>query len=145
MIGSMSCTRVTGSITGKSEDVEITMLFKPNCNASSVPVISPPLAAIVKSTGSINQVPFSPIAAAVVITAPFATLTCAAEVSMKPPLPPVGALASSVPPTLTVPVFMSPIKRIVPPTFCMVRARITPVLFTTAVVSASAAFADITI
>ena len=59
--------------------------------------------AMVKSTGSISQEPLLPLAAWVVMTAPSATLTWAAEVSTKPPSPPFGAEASSVPPTLTVP------------------------------------------
>ena len=53
---------------------------------SAAPVMSPPLAAMVKSIGSISQVPLLPLGAAVVIWAVSATFTCAAEVSMKPPL-----------------------------------------------------------
>ncbi len=77
-----------------------------------------------------------------------ATLTLAALVSMKPPLPPFGADASRVPPTLTVPAPMPPSSVMVPvcalPTFCTVRASITPVLLTTEASSASAAPAVMT-
>ena len=62
------------------------------------PLMSPPVAAMVKPSGSISQVPSWPDAARVVIAAPSATFRCAPEVSMCPPSPPFGALASSVPP-----------------------------------------------
>jgi hypothetical protein len=75
---------------------------------SWAPVSSAPLAAMVKSVGSMSQLPARPWAAALVTLAEFAISTCAALVSMAPPLPPVGALASSVPPTFTVPSVMPP-------------------------------------
>ena len=106
---------------------------------SVAPVMSPPLAATVKSTGSISQLPLAPLWARVVMCASLATVTCAALVSMVPPLPPSGALASSVPPTLTLPLCMSPSSRMTPPTFCSVRASTMPLLLTTAAASASAA------
>ena len=65
------------------------------------PVMSPPLAATTKSVGSISQVPWLPLAASVVIAASGRTVTWLALVSTKPPLPPCGALASSVPATFT--------------------------------------------
>jgi hypothetical protein len=74
--------------------------------------------------------PVMPDRAKVETLALSATLTVAADVSMKPPLPPTGALASSVPARLTVPVFMSPSSMIVPPRFCNVRASTMPVLLT---------------
>ena len=49
---------------------------------------------------------------------------------MKPPLPPFGALASSVPPTL-LPAAMPPSRVMTPSWFSTVRASITPVLLTT--------------
>ena len=58
---------------------------------------------------------------------------------MKPPLPPLGAEASSLPPTLTVPAIMPPSKVMVPSWFSTVRASITPVLLTTLATSASLA------
>nr|WP_241674446.1 hypothetical protein [Candidatus Methylobacter oryzae] len=125
--------------------------------AAPIPeVLSTPLPAlIVKSTGSISQVPLLPFAAFVVILASSATLTWAAEVSMKPPFvwpsPPVplteglgsGALASSVPPTLTVPLSMSPSSLMTPLRSSTVRASMTPSLLTTVDSSASAALAVI--
>ena len=53
----------------------------------------------VKSFGSTSQLPVRPRAAAVVTKALPATSTFAALVSMAPPLPLSGALASSFPPT----------------------------------------------
>ena len=77
---------VTLLVTSRAESVAPLMLS----------VAPPPM---MKSCGSISQVPVCPWCAAVVTRAVSRTLTCAAEVSMKPPLPPCGALASSVPPT----------------------------------------------
>src|ERR1700722_5158076 len=74
----------------------IDTLPEPSEVDSCAPVSSPPVGAMLKSVGSISQEPVRPCAAAVVILAEFATSTCAAEVSMKPPLAPLGALASSV-------------------------------------------------
>ena len=82
--------------------------------AKAAPVILPPLAAMVKSFGSINQVPVLPFAAVVLIVAVFATLTLAAEVSIKPPLPFLGAEASSLPATFNVPLSMLANTLIVP-------------------------------
>ena len=94
-------------------------------------VVRPALpAAMVKSMGSINQVPVWPAGAAVLILAASATVTCAALVSMNPPLPPLGALASSVPATFTVPAAMPPSKVILPSWLTMVWASMSPVLFT---------------
>ena len=70
--------------------------------------------AIVKLVGSINQLPVLPLAAAVVIWAPSATFTLAALVSIAPPLPSLGALASMMPPTVTVPASIPAIKLITP-------------------------------
>ncbi len=99
------------------------------------PVISPPVGATVKSVGSMSQVPVRPLAAAVVTFAPFATSTTAPLVSIKPPLP-LGALASSVPPTLTVPAVMPPRSSIIPLRLSTVRASMMPVLLTTLASSA---------
>ena len=75
--------------------------------------------------------PYRPAGAAVVTLVSFATFTCPALVSMKPPLPPPGALASSRPPTLTVPAAIPPSRMMTPSRFSTVRDSITPVLFTT--------------
>ena len=90
-----------------------------------------PPAPMVKSAGSISQVPAAPDGASVVMRVAAAMFTVRAEVSMKPPSPPSGALASRTPATLTVPLCMSPSKRITPLRSPMVRAWITPVLLTT--------------
>ena len=111
----------------------------PSSLESAAPVISPPLAAMVKSCGSMSQFPYSPVAAKVVILASVATSTCAADVSMKPPLPPCGAEASSVPPTSTVPAIMPASNVMLPSCVSTVRASITPVLLTTLAISASLA------
>ena len=60
---------------------------------SAVPVMSPPLAAMVKSVGSINQVPFLPPrpgAARVLMAMLSPKRTLLALVSMKPPSPPAS-------------------------------------------------------
>ena len=65
-----------------------------------VPVMSPPVAAMVKSVGSSSQVPACPWGARVVTRAVSAILSWDAEVSMKPPSPPWSApLALSAPST----------------------------------------------
>ena len=85
---------------------------------------------ILKSAGSINQVPLLPSVAKVITFTESSIFTCDALVSIKPPLPPSGAEASSVPPTLTVPDVMPP-SSMMPPSLCSkVRALITPVLLT---------------
>ena len=94
------------------------------------PEMLPP-APMVKSCGSISQVPVRPDRASVEIRTPSAMRTFPADVSMKPPSPPSGALASRTPPTLTVPLAMSASSRIVPSRAPTVRAWITPVLLTT--------------
>jgi hypothetical protein len=112
----------------------VTLLFTSSA-ASVAPVILPPVGAMVKSTGSMVQVPVLPLGAAVVTFAVFATFTVAPEVSIVPPSPPFGALASSVPPTVTVPFCMSPSSLIVPPCVSIVCASMTPVLFTAVLIS----------
>ncbi len=128
---------------------EIVTLLLVSALLSAAPVSSPPLACTVKSFGSINHEPVKPFAACVVILKSLLTLTLAALVSMAPPLPPLGAEASSVPPTFTVPAVIPPNSVIVPvcslPRFCTVRASITPVLLTTEASSELAAPAVITI
>ena len=91
--------------------------------------VAPP--PITKSCGSMSQLPAVPCAEAVVMRAESFTLTCAAEVSTKPPSPPTGALAFRVPFTFVVPLPMSAKSLMVPLTFEIVWARITPVLLTT--------------
>ena len=93
--------------------------------------MSPPLAATVKSCGSTSQVPMRPCAAAVVMRAPLSTSTWAPLVSIAPPFPPVGALASSVPSTRTVPASMLPLSTILPARFSRFRASTIPVSLTT--------------
>ena len=85
--------------------------------------------------------PVKPLGAAVVTFSASSMFTCAAEVSIKPPLPPVGALASSVPAALTVPLCMSPSNLIVPLRVSIVCASITPVLLTTVFSKSPAAWA----
>ncbi len=92
--------------------------------------MSPPLAATVKFNGSISHVPVRPTLAVVVTLAVSATLTCAALVSIKPPSPEVGALASKVPATLVVPASMPPVRIIFPFLLLIVLASIMPVLLT---------------
>ncbi|KAG0905959.1 hypothetical protein G6F32_017120 [Rhizopus arrhizus] len=58
--------------------------------------------------------PCWPLTALVVITAPAATVTFAADVSTNPPLPPLGALASSLPATAMRSLTMSPSNTILP-------------------------------
>ena len=94
---------------------------------------------MVKSVGSISQVPALPRGAAVVIFTSSVILTWAALVSIKPPLSPFGALASSVPLTFTVPDIMPPSRTMVPFCPCNACASITPVLLTTLASSASLA------
>ena len=94
---------------------------------------------MMKLVGSINQVPAWPVTAAVVTLTTSAILTCAALVSINPPLPPWGALASSVPATWTVPAAMPASKVMVPARFSTVCASMTPVLFTTLASTASLA------
>jgi hypothetical protein len=57
-------------------------------------------------------------------------LKFAAEVSIEPPLPPFGALASSVPPTFTVPAVMPPTRVMTPLWFSTVCACTMPLLLT---------------
>ena len=111
---------------------------------SVAPEMLPPIGAITKSCGSISQLPVRPLAAAVVMTAPAAMFTFAAEVSMNPPSPPLGALASSVPVTLAVPLCMSPSSMIDPARPASVRASTMPLLLTTVCSSWPAACAVIT-
>ena len=92
---------VTLLVTNKAERVAPEILS----------VDKPPM---LKSCGSMSQLPVNPWGAAVVILASLAIFTCAAEVSMKPPLPPWGADASIVPPTLTLPLCMLASSLIVP-------------------------------
>ena len=121
----------------------------PEISPSGVPeVTDPPLSlAIVKSLpggGSINHVPLFPWGARVVTTVPSLILTRLLEVSIKPPLPPSGALASRVPLTSTWPFSMSESSRMRPALFWMVRASMIPLLVVVAILSASAALAVIT-
>ena len=111
---------------------------------SVAPVMSPPVAARVKPSGSISHVPLFPCVARVVTTVPSLMLTRPLEVSIKPPLPPSGALASRVPLTSVWPFSMSESSRMRPALFWRVRASITPLLVAVAILSASAALAVIT-
>ncbi len=72
---------------------------------------------MVKSVGSTSHVPVLPVGAAVVMCAVSAISTWAPDVSMLPPLPPLGAEASSVPSTLTLPPSGLPSSLISPPWF----------------------------
>ena len=64
-------------------------------------VLADTMTKIEKSNGCDAE--YAHYASVPVLTALSATLTLAADVSMKPPLPPSGALASSVPETSTAP------------------------------------------
>ena len=99
-------------------------LLLPNAVAKAVALMSPPVAATVISFALTRQSPLRPGAALerVVTTAASAILTLAADVVIEPPLPPTGALASSVPATFTVPDCMPPSSLITPPLFCSVCA-----------------------
>ena len=72
---------------------------------------------IVKLVGSISHVPLLPCGASVVTMVPSAICTSIPEVSTKPPSPPSGALASSVPLTVVLPFSMSERRRIRPALF----------------------------
>ncbi len=100
-------------------------------NADSVAPEMLPFGPMMKSCGSISQVPVVPVGASVETCDESAIETLAAEVSMKPPLPPFGALASRVPVRLSVPFCISPSSRILPPRVSIVCASITPLLLTT--------------
>ena len=69
---------------------------------------------ILKSAGSINQVPLLPSSDTVDTLTPSIIFTWAALVSIKPPLPPSGAEASRVPLTSVVPSSM-PLSKIILP------------------------------
>src|ERR1017187_5579522 len=74
-------------------------LVVPRLVEKSVPVVPPPLAATVKSLGSISQVPALPLEARVLTRAVSAILTFAPDVSIKPPspdwLPPLALMPPS--------------------------------------------------
>ena len=67
---------------------------------STAPVTSPPLAAMVKSCGSINQSPLRPCGAKVSTRVPSSMWTCSPEVSMLPPLPPRAPPRALKPPAM---------------------------------------------
>ncbi|MEI9989072.1 MAG: hypothetical protein WDM86_03455 [Rhizomicrobium sp.] len=123
---------VPGVVVSGASTVSIVTLLVTRRADSVAPEMLPVVPPTVKSCGSMCQVPVSPRGAAVVILATSAILTVWAEVSIAPPLPPWGALASSVPLMFVVPFCMSPSSRIVPLRFSRVRASTTPVLLTAA-------------
>ena len=106
--------------------------------------MSPPELATVKSTGSTNQLPVLPLSAKVVMRTSLAIFTLPAEVSMKPASPPLGALASKLPPTSVTPEVMSPNSRMRPPLLAMVCACTVPLLRTTLPINTLALRAVIT-
>jgi hypothetical protein len=153
VVGAPLATQLTGSLTmmspfpvpGIPGSVLIATLVVTSSVDRAAPVIlSPGADPITKSCGSIVQVPVWPRKAWVVTLACGTTFTVAAEVSIWPPAPPFGALASSVPPTLTVPDWASPNSLITPAWSSIVCASITPVLLTTVFSSSPAARAVIT-
>ena len=101
--------------------VLIVTLLVTSCADSVAPEMLPP-GPTIKSAGSISQLPVRPSGAALVTRAVAATFTVAADVSMEPPLPPPGALASSVPSTFTAPLRISPSSTIRPARLPMVCA-----------------------
>ncbi len=111
---------VTGGVPAVSPGVApgrvlmMTLLVDSLAERSAPEMLSPASMPTVKSSGSMVQVPVTPWAAAVVMVELCATFTVAAEVSMAPPFPPLGALASRVPSTLTTPPCMSPSRLITP-------------------------------
>ncbi len=118
------------TVLGPGVVLIVTLLVTSSADSVAPVMLSLTPPPIVKSSGSISQLPVCPCGASVVTMAPLPIFTCAAEVSMKPPLPPPGALASSVPPRAMLPDCMSPISLITPPWFSSRWARITPVLLT---------------
>ncbi len=95
---------VTGGVpatvaSGPMAVLMTTLLVTSNAESVGPLMLSVAPLPTVKSCGSISQVPVVPRAAAVVIFAPLAMETRAADVSMNPPWPVLGALASNVPPT----------------------------------------------
>ena len=85
-------------------EVAMVTLFEPRALESVVAPIPLIVCAalpelIVKSVGSSSHVPLMPFGARVVTFAPSLTVTRLPEVSMNPPFPPLGALASRVPAT----------------------------------------------
>ena len=107
------------------------------------PVTSPPVLATTMSYGSMSQVPASPCGAALVTWTSGAIRTAAPLVSIAPPWPPSGALASRVPPTSTRPSCMSPSSTIWPcRPVASVRASIVPVWLITVLTRSPAARAS---
>ncbi len=95
--------------------VPIVMSPPARSRPSWVPLMLPPLAAMLKSAiGSISQVPERPADEAVRTSVPSATVTRAAEVSMKPPTA-FSAIALKLPPTWVSPCTMSPWSTMRPP------------------------------
>src|SRR5450830_1689238 len=127
---------VTGGLPGvvvvEPFAVLITTLFVTNRAESAAPLMfAVALLSTVKSSGSISQVPIAPWGAAVVILALFVTNTFAADVSIVPPLPPVGALASIVPLIFILLFRRPPRSAIVPFRLPMLCASMMPLLLTT--------------
>ena len=89
--------------SGPGAVVMMTLLVTSRLESVAPVMLSLAFPPMVKSCGSISQVPLCPEIAAVVTLASLAMRTFAADVSIKPPLPPLGALASIVPFTLTLP------------------------------------------
>ena len=118
----------------------------PEMSPEGMPTVTVPVAsaAMVKSCGSISHVPVLPEGAFVVTRNPSFTVTFAADVSIKPPSPPLGAEASSLPPTMVSPYSMSDMSIMRPFLLCNVRASMMPLWLTTALVRLSAAWAVIT-
>ena len=122
---------VPGVMTvGPGAVVMVTLLVTSRADSVAPEILSSAPPPMVKSCGSISQVPVCPRGALVLTLASCATRTVAADVSIKPPLPPAAALASSVPATFAVPFCMSASSLMTPPWFSIRWARITPVLLT---------------
>ena len=98
------------------DKIKTSALVKADASAPPDILATAPSAAlpILKSAGSINQVPVLPSVDKVDTFTPSAILTWAALVSMKPPSPPPGAEASNEPSTLVVPTTM-PLSKIILP------------------------------
>ena len=98
------------------DKIVISLVTKFEDSVAPDKLLSAPLEAspILKSAGSINQVPLLPSVAKVLTFISSAIFTWAAEVSIKPPLPPFGAEASKVPLTVVVPAVMPPSRMILP-------------------------------
>ena len=118
------------------------MLLDSSSLDNRLPVVLPPVAAMVKSVGSMSHWPVLPLSERVETLVVLAMLTLAAEVSINPPSCPLWPVALSWPLTMVSPTCMSPSRMISPLAFWVKRlASITPLWFTTALLNVFLALA----